>query len=119
MLPGVIKDIPSGKIPLELYLESLKFEFSFNVIDAQCSILSDDATRFSGATLTELVRDQLAYSIPPIWYPAKKTLTLQLNYLVSYQTRSLSTIIQRMPLLLGNLLDRVPAQKIHLIFLIV
>lgn len=40
MLSGVIKDILSGKFPLELFLETLKFEFSFDVfIAAQCWIV--------------------------------------------------------------------------------
>jgi hypothetical protein len=39
LLPEVIKDILSGKIPLELFLETLKFEFSFNFIAAQCWIV--------------------------------------------------------------------------------
>jgi hypothetical protein len=69
------------------------------------SILSDDLAQ----QLTDLVRDQLAYSIPLFGDPAKKTLTPRMNFSVSYQMRSLSTIKQRMPLLLGNLLDRIPA----------
>jgi|LakMenEpi03Aug12_release.lakeMendotaPanAssembly.Ray.scaffolds.fasta_scaffold3441273_1 hypothetical protein len=38
-MPGVTKDILPGKIPLEIFLETRKFEFSFNVIVAQCWIV--------------------------------------------------------------------------------
>ncbi len=40
------------------------------------SILSDDLAQ----QLTDLVRDQLAYSIPPFWDLAKKTFTPELNF---------------------------------------